>query len=741
MIGDDACSTFVALLKSILDIVSSIEKEKNRANAAKKPDVPKIKVGKLSKQHFEKLQKAGAEFKYITVPAEKLSEIEKTVRKMGGSYFNAQVGDNNNAVLAVPASQLDLLNMAMKHIVANDIAENSDRIIVKDGNDLIDAEDMGIVDRVMNKYDIPVISFKTDEGKYMNVVPKEYEGQYSKALAEAEQVKKEVGNIEVTRYEQTAPLDELDFEAYVLTADEAKELASIAKADDLDISFVPFGDKIAVKYSTDISEKVEKAREEYKESLQESEDFLIEVYDNVITLDMEKLNIEELNTSDSYFMRVPNTSGQDYIRIGKAEAELINGGKTLKSELDFDKKYPVYDVNGKVKRAVSGSELTGYFNTRNRHINKDTAVYKYGTDSGELRRIDLFNAKKNELISVKMGSAEEMRTALKERGLNGKTVNKLIEDINNKLTDKQKETFAYTAEKSEIVYADIPNIGEYLAQSQLSQKVIGRAECIGEIPRDNGAKCCILDNNTNKFAVIPVMPAKEIQAVLSQMGYSEVSAKEIADKVAASYRDTDIEARSFDKERDGKPTALMFDSYEQNNAELRDMGYYNLKDSTIIIRDDAENYQYMQVERNTPLADIEKAFREDFGLVDDISVACAMKRLIADNIVNDAHTFEHSEAVIKQLSGNMAEITAKNSGKSEIMPIGNINAEKLAELGISEKGAADISRSFEKSIRDSKFPDRQTLTDIKKFAQDKFKELSQTVKDKIISKGKGGQEL
>ena len=118
-----------------------------------------------------------------------------------------------------------------------------------------------------------------------------------------------------------------------------------------------------------------------------------------------------------------------------------------------------------------------------------------------------------------------------------------------------------------------------------------------------------------------------------------------------------------------------------------------------------------------------------------------MKQLITDNIVNDAHTFEHSEAVIKQLSGNMAEITAKNSGKSEIMPVGNINAEKLAELGISEKGAADISRSFEKSIRDSKYPDRQTLTDIKKFAQDKFKELSQTVKDKIISKGKGGQEL
>lgn len=739
MIGDDACSTFVALLKSILDIVSSIEKEKNRANAAKKPDVPKIKVGKLSKQHFEKLQKAGAEFKYITVPAEKLPEIEKTVRKMGGSYFNAQVGDNNNAVLAVPASQLDLLNMAMKHIVASDIAENSDRIIVKDGKGLIDAADMGIVDRVMNKYDIPVITFKTDSDMYMNVVPKEYDGQYSKAMAEAEQVKKQVGNIEVTRYEQTAPLDALGFEAYTVLEDEAMELFAAAKADNLEISLVPYEDKIAVMYRSDISEQVGRAREEYKESLQESEDFLIEVYDNVITLDMQKLNIEELSTSDSFFMRVPNTSGQDYIRISKSEAEMINGGKTLKSELDFDKKYPVYDVNGKVKRAVSGSELTGYFNTRNRHINKDTAVYKYGTEVGELRRIDLFNAKKNELISVKMGSAEEMRTALKERGLNGKTVNKLIEDINNKLTDKQKETFSYTAEKSEIVYADIPNIGEYLAQSQLSQKVIGRAECIGEIPKNNGAKCCILDNSTNKFAVIPVMPAKEVQAMLSQMGYSEVSAKEIADKITASYRENDIGyGEQFIKMM---PVTEDLKRYDASNAELRDMGYCNNKDSTIIIRDDAENYQYMQVERNTPLADVEKTLREDLGLVDDISVACAMKQLIADNIVNDAHTFEHSEASIKQLSGNMAEITAKNSGKSEIMPVGNINAEKLAELGISEKGAADISRSFEKSIRDSKFPDRQTLTDIKKFAQDKFKEISQTVKDKVISKGKGGQEL
>ncbi|MBP1547352.1 MAG: hypothetical protein J6A37_12250 [Oscillospiraceae bacterium] len=739
MIGDDACSTFVELLKRILDIVSDIEKEKRRGEGYQKKDTPKIKVGKLSKANFAKLQKAGADFKFVTVPANKLAEIEETVKKMGGSYFNAEVGDNNNAVLAVPASQLDLLNMAMKHVVANELAENSENIIVKDGKDLIDAEDIGIISRVMNKYDIPVITFKTEDNKYMNVVPKEYEGQYSKALSEAEQIKNEVDNIEVTRYEQTAPLDALGFEAYLVTQDEAKELSAAANSEKLDISFVPYGDKVAVMYNTDISDKIENARKAYRESLQESEDFLIEVYDNVITLDMEKLNVEELNTPDSYFMRVPNTSAQDYIRIGKSEAEMINGGKTLKSELDLEKSYPVYDVSGKVKRTVSGSELTSFFNTRNRHINKDTAVYKYGTEGGELRRIDLFNAKKNELISVKMGSAEEMRIALSERGLNSKTISKLLDDVNNALTDNQKKTFSYTAEKSEIVYADIPNIGEYLAQSQLSQTVIGKAECMGEIPIDNGAKCCVLDNNTQKFAVIPVLPVHQVQSMLSQMGYSEVSAKEIAEKVAASYRDSDIESSAYEV-MEYKPWAIRFDSFEQNNAELNELGYHTLRNSTVIVRDDPENYRYMQIERDTPLAEVEKALRDDFGLVDDISTALVIRQLIFDEIINDAHRQELSEAKICQLSSSMIEITAKESKKSLIMPISNIDTERLADIGISEKGANDIKKSFEKSISDKKCPDRQTLSEIKHFAQEKFKEISQAVKDKVISKGKGGQE-
>lgn len=367
-------------------------------------------------------------------------------------------------------------------------------------------------------------------------------------------------------------------------------------------------------------------------------------------------------------------------------------------------------------------------------------MYKYGTEGGELRRIDLYNSKKNVLISVKMGSYKEMAAALKERGLNSKTISKLLDDINNALTDKQKEIFGYTAEKTEIVYADIPNIGEYLAQSQLSQTVIGKAECMGEIPKDNGAKCCLLDKSTNKFAVIPVMPVRDVQIMLSQMGYSEISAKEIADKVSRSYRESDIKDNPEIIENRSMPISLLTakpERYDTPNAELSDMGYYKTENSTIIIKDDAESYRYMQIERDTPLADAEKALRNDFGLLDGISAAVCMKQLIDDGFITDARTQESKEATVCQLTGNMVEIKAKDSKMSAIMPIDKIDTEKLTDMGISAKGANDIKKSFEKNIREAKNPDKQTLSELKSFAADKIKELSKSVKDKVAAIGRG----
>lgn len=120
------------------------------------------------------------------------------------------------------------------------------------------------------------------------------------------------------------------------------------------------------------------------------------------------------------------------------------------------------------------------------------------------------------------------------------------------------------------MYADIPNIGEYLAQSQLSEQLIGKAEYFGEIPMNNGGKCCVFDKSENRFTVMPILPRAEITAKLSEMGYSELCAKEIAERVVLSYRDTDKVKDSFVID-EHKPVVPM--SFDTNNPELTNMMY------------------------------------------------------------------------------------------------------------------------------------------------------------------------
>ena len=90
----------------------------------------------------------------------------------------------------------------------------------------------------------------------------------------------------------------------------------------------------------------------------------------------------------------------------------------------------------------------------------------------------------------------------------------------------------------------------------------------------------------------------------------------------------------------------------------------------------------------------------------------------------------------------MIEVTSKQDGSSAMMPMDKIDTDILQNMGISEKGANEIKKSFEKNIRDRKTPDKQKLSELKSYAADKIKELSNAVKDKAVSLGrsKGGQE-
>ena len=444
-------------------------------------------------------------------------------------------------------------------------------------------------------------------------------------------------------------------------------------------------------------------------------------------MDIKNLLVPELSDENTYFLRVPNTSGKDYIRLDKSDCEIINGGKSIKTELDMEKKYSIYDSAGNIKQKRSGEELVKSYNTRHPHATKGTKVYEYGQGR---ERVNLFNKEKNEIISVKLDNADVMRTALKEHGITGKTADMLMEDIYNKLSEPQKEIFNYTKEKTEVVYADIPNIGEYLAQSQLSQAIVGKVCMTGEIPKDTGSKCCVMDRNTNSFAVLPIMPVKEVQAALSQMGYSEMSAKEIADKIVRSYRDSDIS----EPERENEIIPSEITSFETVNAELQDCGFCKTDDGLMLIRESQDEYKYMTIDKESSLADVESALHDKFNIIDDISAAVVMKQLIADDIVKTAESKTIGDDVtVSQVTSKYVEIS--HDGKSEMMPLDKLDTEKLLAMGIPEKTIGDIRKSFEKAEQEFMYPDKQNLASLignaKNMLMEKVKAGGEKLKENI----------
>ena len=730
MVGDDACSVCASLIQKLLEFIANMERNRQYRKDAKPPKQPKIKTGKLSKKNFEKLQQLGMNFEYLPISKNLMPQFEAAMKKMGGTFFTGGIEDSNSVYVAIPAAQRNMAALAAQHMLSKEIEIKPDGFILKDGNDKISEEEMKVTSDIMSSYDIPLFAFKTDDGKYMTVVPKEFEGQYIEAMKDVREQLKEINNIDVVRYDQFSPLDKPEYAAYIVTDEEAQELAKLAEFGDLDIQFTMTDKGTAVFYSTDIEDKIAGVREEYAKSLSESEQYRIDVTDNTISMDIKNLLVPELSDENTYFLRVPNTSGKDYIRLDKSDCEIINGGKSIKAELDMERKYSVYDSSGNIKQSRSGEELSKSYNTRHPHATKGTKVYEYGQGR---ERVNLFNKEKNEIISVKLDNVEVVRNALKEHGITGKTADMLMEDINNKLSAPQKEIFNYTREKTEVVYADIPNIGEYLAQSQLSQAIVGKACMTGEIPKDTGSKCCVMDRNTNSFAVLPVMPVKEVQAALSQMGYSEISAKEIADKIVGNYREGDI------KELDEvKETPLpKITPFETTNAELQDCGFCKTDDGIMIIRESQDEYKYMTIDKESPLADVERALHDKFNIVDDISAAVVMKQLISDDIVKTAEPKTIGDDVtVSQITSKYIEIS--HDGKSEMMPLDKLDTEKLLAMGVSEKVIGDIEKSFYKSENEILHTDRQTLTGLKIGAKnmlDKIKAGGEKVAETIKNRG------
>lgn len=713
MLGDDASMAFMELIKRILDILKSVAEGNRGPIRSKEPKKPKIKIGKLSKKDFTKLRDSGTNFGYVTIPKDKLAQLEKDVKKLGGSFFATKVENGNNAIVAVPQQYMELVSTAMRHIVADEMCTNPEKLKLKDGAAKVSEEDMKLTADILRSHDIPVYSFKSADGKYMNVVPDEFDGQYEAAMREVREISEKVKNIEITRYEQTSPLDSLDVFACKMSPEAAKALNAVAKYKSLDVQFAKDGEQIIAKYPAAIAEEVEKAQREFSDCVEESEKYLIDVKDNTVTMDVGKLLMGE--DESAYFVRVPNTAARDYLRLNKSEVELINGDKTIAMKLDMKRKYKIYDSEGNLKSERTGAQLSRSYNTKSQFAKKTTEVVKYGVG---MERVELYNKEKDKLISLGIDSADKMRSEMIEQGISAGAADLLIKDIAEKLPENYKSIYNFSAEKTEIVYADIPNIGEYLAQSQLSEQLIGKVECFGEIPMNNGGKCCVFDKSENRFTIMPILPRAEIIAKLSEMGYSELCAKEIAERVVLSYRDTDKVKDSFVID-EHKPVVPM--SFDTNNPELTNMMYHKSEYCMLIVQESGEQYKYMDIDKGTPMADVEKALLKNFDIKDELSAAVIMKQLAKDGIIELPPIQKVADISVGRISSNFVEVTF--GGQSAVMPKDKMESRKLEEIGIDKKTADSVIKAFAGAEKKEKSTSGQTLQQLKDFASKAIKNI------------------
>ena len=713
MVGEDAVSVYTQLLMKFIDLLVKIGEEHRRNRMGKEPPKPKIRQGSLSKDDFNKLMKKGVDFKFIPIPKEKEVEVEKCIKDLGGSFFKAADPDNANSLFAVPAHQMEMVQTAVKQTLSNIIKEHPEAIKVKDG-DRISPDDMPLVSDVMRRYDIPVYSFKSEDGKYTNIVPTEYEGQYNRAMSAAMQMKDQLDNIEYRTFDMAGTLEKPEIIAKVITENEAADLYAAMRSNGLDsVQFAEYGDDKVMLYYPWQEERIKDIAEKCRQTEKESAEFEITVNDNSISID--KSTLLKGENEREYFVKVPNTHGMDHLILNKNDVSEINGGKSLMTKLEPDKRYSIYDSQGQYVGDREGSELLKLYDVKHKGVNKDTYIAEYGN---RIDKIELFNKAQNKLISVGIDNSGRIRDELLEQGISPDTADSLLGRINDILINKEdfaayRSIFNYTVEKPAVVYADVPNIDDRITQTQLSELVVGKADMIGELPADDGKCCCFYDKNTQKYTLVSPENRSDVVSRLTQMGYNSILAEHLADKAVTGVDPQDIEE---------KP--LHFDSF---NSELENITYTVGQDNTILIHDAGENVRYMCIDKGAAVNEIETALFGGFGIRDRMSAAIIMKELSEKELIEPLPTQEIGSFRVTKVSSDMIEVVNKDSFIPEpaMMSIDRINHAKLESIGADEKTIESIERSLKKSEDEFGKPDR--LTNLKKFAENTIHKAGQVL--------------
>lgn len=731
MIGEDAVNSTTALLEKLMQIILEIirmqrERQYGRSQGStKETKQPKIKFGEMKKSEYTKMLNSGDKMHRIEIDKKQLDGLNEIAKQIGAKYW-VMSNDGNSASVIVPEKYFDQMKGALEEATKLQLTQNPQSLAVHNGDELISEADISLVKDVLEYHDIPAVSFKTENG-YMNIVASEYEGQYKAALQEVKKLKEELKNIEITSFEQTLPFEYINkLDETVITVNE--ELAQYIKSNVPEVELLKDENgNIAVKYPNSAESRVQSCSESFSKDIEMSQDYLITVVDNTITVNKEKLLIDE-NASE-YFTKVPNTAGEDYIKISKEDSKLLDGDKTISTKIDYDKTYQIFDKDGNLKSELSGKELAAKYNTKSRTADKNTSISHYNNDS--LDRIELYNSKDNKLISIGIENADIIRSNLLEQGFSKFAAEKILADINKALPQEFKDVFKYSAHNENAKFNDIS--ADVLTQYKLA-KQIKSAEIVDGYKDTLGKKCCIYDKRTDKYILVPAQENR-LKEALSKMGYDRLQINVIASETQKTYT-----AGGAVLERE----SVEAKSFETQNAEIGAFKFNSDGQGFVLIKQeisdkDEISIKYADISNETTRSEIEKALRNEFQMKDSASVAeilnCMEKEQLISKAVSD---ITKTGFEVSRVSSDYIKISKGND--TLLAEQSKIDVNKICStFGITEKDAEKLRDSLDRSVKAAdkaagKKEKGQTLNEIKKAAKTAYENINAEKKAKAAEK-------
>lgn len=719
MIGEDAVNSTTAMIEKLMQIILEIirmQRDSQRYNsreAAKSSKEnakqPKIKFGEMKKTEYKKMLNAGDKMHRIEVDKNQLEGLNKIAKEIGAKYWVMST-EGNTASVIVPEKFFVQMQGALEEATKLQLTKSPQSLAVHNGAEIISAEDIDMAKAVLSYHDIPAATFKTDGG-YMNIVSSDFDGQYKAAMQEISRLKDELKNIDITVFEQTMPFEYINkLDTKIIEA--TQEMAQYIKLNvpEAELLRTESGE-IAVKYPAASEAQIQNCITNYSNDIAAAQDYQAVIIDNTININRDKLLISE-NTSE-YFTRVPNTAGQDYIKIAKDDSALTDG-KTISTKIDYDKTYQIFDKDGNLKSELPGRDLAAKYNTKSRSANKKTDIRRYNNDS--LDRIEVYNAKENKLVRIGIENADVVRKNLLDCGISPFAAEKLLADIDNSLSDDYKAVFKYNPPSIQNSFSEIKS--DMLEQYKVAEK-ISSAQLVDGFNDTLGKKCCVFDKRTNEYILVPAQENR-LKAALAQMGYDVLQTNVIVSEAQKSYSPSGATLERED---------IHAQSFETGNAEVSAYKFCNDEHGIILIKqeitDTDVSIKYADINKDTTRPEIEKALKSEFHMQDAASIAELLNCMEKEQLISKAvSTITKDGFEISQVSSDYLKISKDSS--TLMLDKNKVDIKQLSNaFGITEKQAEKLSNSLSKSLKAADRKEKsQTLNDIKNAAKKAYEQLS-----------------